>query len=464
MKKVLLFLISFILLITPVTVAFSVEDTNSADKTDAEVSNPTRKAGERPILGSGETGILIDGTSGYVLFDVDKDKRMYPASTTKIMTALLAIEAVERGETSMSAEVTVTKEMLEKIDPDGTSMELKEGEIISLESLLYGLMIPSGNDAACAIATHIGNDIPSFVNMMNDCARQLGANNTHFANPHGLHDDDHYTTAADMAKIAREAMKHEKFRTIVDTAHKKLPPTNLTEKERYYLNTNGLVSTMRYSNYYYKYATGIKTGYTQNAGNCLVSSAKKDGIELIGVIFGGKTVTDSHRDSVEMLEWGFENFVPINALSKNEMPCEIKVKYAKGGGNLALSVKDPVSVAVPKGTDKSELEIRPNIPEYLKAPVYSGDKVGTVSVLYHGEEVGSGELIATTSVERSFFWPVMMLKDFLWSFLIVRIIVYLIFIALGLFILLFIIRFIQNIKAEKRRRSKSKTRNKRNYR
>lgn len=464
MKKVLLFLISFILLITPVTVAFSVEDTNSADKTNAEVSNPTRKSGEKPILGSGETGILIDGTSGYVLFDVDKDKRMYPASTTKIMTALLAIEAVERGETSMSTQVTVTKAMLENLDPDGTSMDLKEGEILSLESLLYGLMIPSGNDAACAIAIHIGKDMNSFVNMMNDRAKQLGAENTHFMNPNGLHDADHYTTAADMAKIAREAMKHEKFRTIVDTAHKKLPPTNFTEKERYYINTNGLVSTMRYGNLYYKYATGIKTGHTTDAGNCLVSSAKKDGVELIGVIFGGKTVTDSHRDSVEMLEWGFENFVPINVFSKNEMPCEIKVKYAKGGGNLALSVKDPVSVVAPKGTDKSELEIKPNIPENIQAPIGVGDKIGTVSVLYHGEELGSGELIAATSVERSFFWPVMMLKDFLWSFLIVRIIVYLVIIAIALFIIMFIIRLIQNIKTANKRRRKSKTRNKRNYR
>ncbi len=275
-RRILLALIPAILLcfcsIGVVAVDDDEEITEVAEKEkekEEEPANPVRKKGEEPMLGVGETGVLIDQRSGRVLFEQDGDKQMYPASTTKIMTALLAVEAVERGELTMETQIEITKEMLADLDPDGSNMALKEGEILSLDSLLKGLMIPSGNDAACAIAQHLGGSRVAFVDMMNARAKELGAEDTHFANPHGLHDENHYSTAEDMAKIAHAAMKLEKFRNIADIAHIKIPPTNVTEKERYYINTNGLLSTMRYTNFFYKGSTGIKTGYTSDAGNCL---------------------------------------------------------------------------------------------------------------------------------------------------------------------------------------------------
>lgn len=426
---------------------------NNAGKT---VTNPERKQGEKPMLGEGETGILIDAASGNTLFEYNSGKHMYPASTTKIMTALLAIEAVERGEVSMDSRVEITAEMLDGLDPDGSNMALKEGEILSLDSLLKGLMIPSGNDAACAIAYYIGKSKAAFVDMMNSRAQELGAMSTHFENPNGLHDDNHYTTAADMAKIACAAMKLDKFRNIVDIAHIKIPPTNKTEKERYYINTNGLISTMRYTNYYYKGANGIKTGYTGKAGNCLVSSARRDGIELIGVIFGGKDVADSHKDSIEMFDWGFETYNALTALKSGDMPCEIRVKQGRGTDSLTLSVKSSVSVLVPKGTDVSRLEIRPNLPEAVYAPIEAGGEVGSISVLLNGEELAKGTLIANTSIERSVFWPVMAMADRLWSNKITKTLICIAAIVIvcgaAAFVFAFVTALRRNIKMAKRKK------------
>ena len=463
-KRILSPLVALLICFSFTSSAFAINDLSAAeeettsieesktDKKSEKEEKPAIKADEKPILGEGETGILVDSASGRVLFEKNSGERMYPASTTKIMTALLAIEAVERGELSMDTQIEITAEMLENLDIDGTSMTLLEGEVLTLENLLRGLMIASGNDAASAIATFIGGSTASFVDMMNARAIELGAEDTHFANPHGLHDEEHYTTAADMAKIACQAMKHFEFRNIVDIVHVKIPPTNKTEKERYYINTNGLLSTMRYTDLFYKGSIGIKTGYTSNAGNCLVSAATRSGVELIGVVFGGKNVTDSHKDSAEMLEWGFEKNISIVALNKNAMPCEIKVKQGKGTDTLTLAVTETINVTVPKETKAEELEIRPSIPEKIYAPISQGDKIGTVSVLLDGEVLGTGELVATQSIERTVFWPVLALGEWLWSKTLTRVICYAAIAFAAGFVLLFVIGFYRNIKRAKRRR------------
>ncbi len=423
-----------------------------ADRTDKDKDEGKVDPKQKPVLKSGETGILVDSASGRVLFESDAYKKMYPASTTKIMTALLAIEAIERGEFSMESSVTITSDMLANTDPDGSNMALKEGEVLTLENLLKGLMIPSGNDAACAIAAYISGSIPAFVDKMNARAAELGAADTHFKNPHGLHDDGHYTTAADMAKIACTAMKLDKFRNIADIAHVKIPPTNMTEKERYYINTNGLLSTMRYTNFHLKGSIGIKTGYTSNAGNCLVSAAARGGVELIGVVFGAKDVTDSHNDSRQMLEWGFANFVSTIALNKDDMPCEVKVKQGKGTDALPLSVPKAVSVLISTEENLSDIELIPHIPDSVYAPINSGDAIGEVSVMLNGMEIGKSPLVATRNIERSIFWPVMALGEWLWSITAIRIIVYMCGGIILAFIVLFFMALYRNIKKAKRHR------------
>ncbi len=420
----------------------------TADKNEKKMDKATSK----PSIEAGEAAILVDSFSGRILLQKDSDKKMYPASTTKIMTALLAIEAIHRGEISMNTSVEITAEMLADVAPDGSSIALVEGEIIPFKDLLRGMMIASGNDAASSVAICLGGSMSNFIDMMNARAAELGATNTHFVNPHGLHDEEHYTTAEDMSKIACKAMKYFEFRDIVDIAHVKIPPTNKTLEERYYINTNGLLSAMRYTDYYYKNSIGIKTGYTSDAGNCLVSAAEKDGVELIGVIFGAKDITASYGDSREMLDWGFANFVSVTALDKDDMPCEIKVKQGRGTDTLTLSVPEQIRVVVEKGTDPDELTIRPNIPDAVYAPIVAGQKIGTVSVLLGETEIGSGELVAGKEIKRSFFWPVMALGEWLWSKLIIRIICYAaLALCLG-YVLLFAVGLYKSLKRSRRRR------------
>lgn len=411
-----------------------------------------------PILSDGEAGILVDAAYGRVLFETNSDKKMYPASTTKIMTALLAIEAVERGEISMDTQIEITAEMIKDLPIDGSSIALKEGEIMSLDNLLKGLMVASGNDAACAIATAVGGSIPNFVNLMNQRADELSANDTQFANPHGLHTDEHYTTARDMAKIACAAMKLPKFRNICDIAHIKIPPTNKTEEERYYINTNGLLSAMRYTQYFYKGSIGIKTGYTDEAGNCLVSAATKGGIELIGVVFGAKDASVSHGDSAKMLDWGFANFTSVTALKKGDMACEIRVKQGRGKDTLTLAAEDSVKAIVKNGTNLTELELVPDIPDAIYAPVTAGQTIGKIKVMLNGEQVGEGVLLSTKDVKRSFFWPIMALGEWLWSFTLIRVIVYLVLAIIVAFIVLFIYAIYTNIKRAKKYRNARRSR------
>ena len=432
-------------------------ETEAGKKSDgsdssAEKEQPKTDSQGHPILGSGETGILIESSTGQVLFESDSSKRMYPASTTKVMTALIAVEAVAAGEVSMDEQIEITPQMLEGLDPDGSNMALKEGEIISFENLLKGLMIPSGNDAALAIAYRLSQSPDAFAQRMNDRAQQLGLNDTHFANPHGLHDENHYTTAADMAKIAREAMKHDTFRNIVDIAHVKIPPTNKTEKERYYINTNGLLSTMRYRDYYYKNSIGIKTGRTKEAGNCLVSAAKRNGMELIGVLFGGKDVSDSHKDSIRMLDYGFNNFGSIRAVSKDKILGEIKVKRGRSKDSVTLSAAAETYVVVPKDVSADQLEFRLNTPDALYAPLKKGQTVSDASIIYQGQEIGTVQLCVDADIERSIFWPVMAAGEALWSVALIRWAVYILLAAFIIFAAFTVYSFSQELKRAKRRR------------
>ncbi len=416
---------------------------------EAQEEKPTKDAKGRPILGDGETGILIDASSGAVLYEIESQKKMYPASTTKIMTALVALDAISSGEVTLETVVEVTEDMLKDLDPDSSNMELKVGEIMPLERLLQGLMIPSGNDAAMAISYLIaGNDI-AFVDRMNAKAEQLGLKNTHFMNPHGLHHENHYTTAEDMARMAKAAMENDIFRNIVDIAHIKMPPTNKTEKQRYYINTNGLISTMRYTDYYYPKSTGIKTGYTSQAGNCLVASARDNGFELISVVFNGKDTKASHGDSIRLLNYGFEAFEMLTPISKDKILGEIRVKQGRSKDSVTLSAQDRVSVVAPKGTKADELELRLNLPDALYAPIAKGQVAGTVSVMYGDQELGIGNLCTDLEVKRSFFWPILALGEWLWGILIFRVLFYALMVALALFLLVFGLRSYNEIKRVK---------------
>lgn len=435
----------------------SVLGTDSTDQKTEEEKNPHFDSSGRPILGEGETGILIDSASGAVLYEHDSQKQVYPASTTKIMTALLAVEAVEAGTVRMDEQIEITADMLSGLSKDGSSINLVEGEIISFEYLLKGLMVASGNDAAMAIAYRISSGEAAFAEKMNQRAQELGMSGTHFVNPHGFHDENHYTTAADMASLAREAMKHEGFRNLADIVHIKIPPTNKTEKQRYYINSNGLLSAMRYKEYYYKDSIGIKTGHTSQAGNCLVSAAVRDGLELIGAVFGGKDVKNSHTDSVNMLNYGFDNYRIIDAVTADTLLGEVRIKCGKTKDSVALYAASSVKAAVPKDVEKEDLEIKLNLPDSVYAPVRAEQKLATASVIYGGQVLGTCDLLAAADIERSFFWPAMALGEILWGFSPVRYLVYAVLVLAVVFVFFAIRNFIRELRrAQKSRRQRDR--------
>jgi len=244
-------------------------------------------SGLAPII-SAEGAILIDAEDGSVIYEKNADKKLYPASTTKIMTALIALETLEEIDGDLSSETIIPADA---VGTEGSSVYLKEGEIVTVEELLYGTMLRSGNDAATALAICLGGTEKNFIQKMNEKAHELGCKSTNFANPTGLFDENHYTTARELANISREAMKNEKFRKIVAVSS-----WESTGSGRNFTNKNKTI-------YEYSGATGIKIGYTKKSGRTLVASAKKEGVELIAVV-----LNDSNwfEDAYSMLDYGFE--------------------------------------------------------------------------------------------------------------------------------------------------------------
>ena len=340
---------------------------------------PVCQASEAEFRVDAKGAVLIDATSGRVLYGQNMNETLPMASTTKIMTALLALE-----------NATLTEDVTASANASGvpgTSIYLSKGETLSMEHMLYGLMLRSGNDAAVAIAEHISGSVRAFAEKMNQRASELGAD-AHYVNPHGLDAAGHSASALGLAKIMRACMQLESFRTITATK-KKVIPWEGNEYSRVLENKNRLLSS-------YEGATGGKTGYTSKAGRCLVFSAKRDGMELIGVVLSCPTWFDT---ATVLLDYGFENYglktaltdgqfavdVPVSGGAKNTVP-------AVAQGNLAgaVGISEHYSVTY----DLYEME----------APVNKGQRVGTGKLMINGESVATCPLIAGESVAEGGFF------------------------------------------------------------
>ena len=235
--------------------------------------------------------ILIDSDSGKILYEKNAYKKMYPASTTKIMTAILTLENCKLDELVTVSDNAVS---LESVPETYTRADIQAGEILTVENLLNVLLIPSANDAAIALAEHVSGSVSEFSNLMNKKAKELGCKNTNFVNPNGVHNENQYTTAYDLSLIGKYAMNNETFRKIVCKTSYTLPATNIySSTDRKFENTNELLSS---DNYSYEYTTGIKTGYTDSAKNCIVASAKKDNYNFIVVILGANKTTQTKNE------------------------------------------------------------------------------------------------------------------------------------------------------------------------
>ena len=341
--------------------------------------------------------------TGAVILDKYANKKMYPASTTKIMTYIITTENVQDLE---NTKVAISADALTGLDPESTVMGLSEhvGEEVSIKDLLYGMMLPSGNDAALVLANYVGNGISGFVEMMNKKAAELGCENTHFVNPHGLHDTNHYTTALDMAKIAKCAMKQPMFMEITSTVN--YTPAGFTNPLH---NTNYMLDENYHrGEYYYPNVRGIKTGYTDEAGKCLVTTAEKDGFSYLCVAMGAAysfadDINYAMKDTANLYDWVFQNLAQQVVYGPADTVKSIPVEYASKGQELALIPEREVLALLPNNYDKSLLKTIVSSEERVQAPVTKGQVLGTVHVAYDDLELGDINIVASEDIERDTF-------------------------------------------------------------
>lgn len=408
-----------------------------------------------------EAAFLADPESDFVLYEKNADEKRYPASTTKIMTALLTLENVDNLDTL----VEVTEEDFEGVENDSSKAGFKIGEQVPVIDLLYGLLLPSGNEAANTLARYVGGSTQDFVKMMNQRAKELGCTNTHFANPNGLHDDDHYTTARDLYKITQQAMKDETFQLIANTAQKTLSSTNMTSerggKPLKVFTTNMLIFSRNQPTYYYAYAKGIKTGHTSQAGYCLVAAAEKKGGKLISVMLGcekpqGAAQPVTFAETKRMFEWGYDNFTSMKLIEKgnDQQKKQIEVRLSTEADQLVLVTESDLHGTVPKDINLEDLELTYDIPESVDAPIQAGDKLGTLNVRYNGVDYGTVNMVALSSVSRS---EVLYYADKIEHFFQSPLFRFLVLLIIVLFILYFFILFYRARRRRIRRRQMMKS-------
>ena len=331
--------------------------------------------------------ILMEESTGTILYEKNSDEAHYPASITKIMTTLLALE---NG--NLSDMVTFSDDAINNTEGSGIARDY--GEQMTLEQCLYGVMLESANECAYAVAEHVGGTVENFVDMMNAKAKELGCTNTHFANPHGLQDENHYTTAHDMALIAQAAYQNETFRIIIGTKMYTIPPTNKHAEETVLRNHHDMLCTYHNANrkYLYPYCVGGKTGYTATANSTLVTYAEKDGMTLICVVMNTQS-PNQFIDTVNLFDYAFDNFQVLN-VSENDTDYSAEATVDNGNlNNIAPFVeldKDAV-IVLPKTAEfsdtSSSVEYNDSDPEIA----------GSITYTYAGRNVGKAD-IKTTGV------------------------------------------------------------------
>ena len=327
------------------------------------------------------SAVVMEARTGRVLYERSMDNRQFPASTTKIMTLIIALEKGNLDD--------VVKVGPHAAGTEGSTLWLEEGDEITLRELLYGMMLHSGNDATVAVAEHIAGSVDAFARLMTDKAHEIGAKDTNFVNANGLPDDAHYTTAHDLALIASYGYTLPEFEEIVSTKEITFPwvkdETHLLRNENQML-------------WLYEGGNGVKTGYTDAAGRCLVSAAKRDGIQLVAVVLDSNWMWN---DSILLLDYGFSKIDRTTVVKKHAQAGTVAVTGSRAR-RLGVQTKDEIVLPVVDGAAGYEQTI--DLPHAVKAPVRKGDVVGTLRVSYDGKEVAKTDLVAMQDAERKSFF------------------------------------------------------------
>lgn len=369
----------------------SAASSSSAEAVDNPVEAP---ATNTPVA------YLYDVDNDAVLLDKESTVRSYPASTTKVMTALLVLERANLDDV-----VTVSADDISMLGEESMMSGIKDGEQITVRNLLACMLIPSGNDAAYVLARYVGGTWQNFVTLMNERAAALGCADTHFANPCGLHDDNHYTCARDLARIFEAALEYPVFSQIAGSATWALPATN-QNAERTLETSDYLVDTASDA-----YADGVvtagKTGYTAEGGKCLVVAAEKGGRHLVAVTLGGKNdaaygeATSNFYGMRALLNWGFDAWGTVDVVSAGDVLGSVPVRLSEDGGSVGVVSSGAITAFAPTGLTLDDLDIRLSVPASVDAPVSQGDVLGEATVSYDGRELGVVQVQAAKSMSWS---------------------------------------------------------------
>ena len=367
MKKLISYLLISVLIIAP----FSVS---------------TTAVNESEIKVGAKAAVLMDASTGEVLYSFNENEKLYPASVTKIMPLLLFMEALDSGKIALTDTVTASPTASSK---GGSQIWLKEGEQMTVDELLRATAIASANDACTALGEHIAGSEVGFVKMMNDRAKELGMMNTNFVNCSGLDDDttEHLTTAYDIALMSKELLSHERIKTYTTVWM-----DSLRNGETQLVNTNKLVR-------FYSGTTGLKTGTTTKAGYCLSASAERDGLHLIAVVMGADNSTDRFESAKAMLNWGFANFETVTPQIDSSLFGEVEI--IRGVDETVKPVITGVKPITLKAGEKSQLKNEINLSESVEAPIEKNQTLGTVTLKIGDKEIARYNLVSENFVEKT---------------------------------------------------------------
>ena len=373
------------------------------------IASPAASALSAPTL-DGQAALVVDLDSGRFLYALNAEQQRAPASLTKIMSVLLALEAVDRGDVSLGDVVTAQQDCREGLGEDSSTAGIIPGVQLSLRELLYCAMVGSANEACNVIGSYLSGSVSAFVDRMNQRASQLGCVNTHFVNTNGLPAEDHYSTAYDLYLITMEAMKHPLFMEMANTIEYQ-PESRYVNNGKVIHNSNALISQYSdynaYGSYLYDGASGIKTGYTRAAGYCLISTAQRGNVHALVIIMGcngyynaGIEEFRNFSDSITLYNWVFDNFAYRELLSASEPMEQVQIRMAEGDGEITLYPQQAMTALLPADFDTENMEIRVSVyEEKLVAPLEAGTVLGEARVFFNGDDYGTVRLVNRGAVE-----------------------------------------------------------------
>lgn len=397
--------------------------------------------------------INLDDDSYPVVAQKNIDERLYPASLTKIVTAMVTLENVK----DVSVKTKMSQAAYDASVGTGAQVAgITVGEELSVDTLLYLTMVHSACDACEVLAEFVGGSKENFVKMMNDWVKKVGCNDTNFTNPSGLHDDNHYTTARDMSKITLAALKNADF--------VKYSTTTEYEYKGYTLPHTNLMLHPGYVTYYYEYAQGIKTGSTEQAEYNVIVKASKDGYNYLAIVMKSpqqKIKNQSYLtkcsfvDAKSLFEWAFDSLKYTTIVAKDEVIGEVSVENGKDADTVALVAENDTNVIVPVGLDKSAviIEIQEK-PSSLQAPVTKGQKVCSANIIYGDEVIASVPLVAAKTVELSTFLKVINAIKAFFGLTVVKVVLVIAFLAIALYVYIFFKSLNKKKEVEKRRQAR----------